>query len=202
MLDRIDRGGARFAEVQEVTGYWQALCRDGQPPAREAIDPRGMAGALPQTFLIERVAPGVARFRLAGMHLSDLMGMEVRGLELSSLIDAMQRTAFGQALEAVFAGPATLTCDLEAHRGIGRPALAARMVVLPLRAEGRGFHQALGCLATEGAIGRAPRVFSVARQTVLPHCAAPEPAEMMAGMAEKGEPYTPRRPHLRLVKTG
>ena len=31
------------------------------------------------------MAPSVARFRLAGAHLSELMGMEVRGMPMTAL---------------------------------------------------------------------------------------------------------------------
>ena len=57
-------------------------------PRRAEIDPRGIENALEYAFILERIAPGMARIRLAGIHLSDLMGMEVRGMPLTSFIDA------------------------------------------------------------------------------------------------------------------
>ena len=197
--------GARFPTLAEVRGYWEGLRQGGKPPLRSEVDPRGMAGALEHSFVLERVAPGVARFRIAGMELTDLMGMDVRGMPVLSLIDPPARADFGRALEGVFAGPAILEMALEAERGIGRPALEGRLLVLPLRNRAGSTALALGCLATEGAIGRAPRRFAIARQRLTP--LVPDPAPVMAdGMAEAPAPYVgplrpgPGHPHLRLVK--
>ena len=200
---------ARFPTLAEVRGYWEGLRQGGKPPLRSELDPRGMAGALEHSFILERVAPGVARFRIAGMGLTDLMGMEVRGMPVLSLIDPPSRADFGHALERVFAGPAILEMTLEGERGIGRPALEGRLLVLPLRNRVGTTALALGCLATDGAIGRAPRRFAIARQTLTPLVAAParEMAEGMAeGMAEAAAPFVgptgpvPGHPYLRLVK--
>ncbi len=192
----------RFPSLAEVRAYWEGLRHGGKPPLRSEIDPRGMAGALEHSFVLERVAPGVARFRIAGMDLTDMMGMEVRGMPVLSLIDPPARADFGRALEAVFAGPSILEMALEAERGIGRPALEGRLLVLPLRNRAGATALALGCLATEGAIGRAPRRFAIARQMLTP-LGLPAPA-MAEGMAEAAAPYVarpvPGHPYLRLVK--
>ena len=152
--------------LQGVRGYWEALRRDGGIPRRADVEPRGMASCLEHVFLLERVAPGLARFRLAGMHLTDLMGMDVRGMPLSALFDPLARSRLAQEVEQVFTGPAILEIGLEAERGIGRRALAGRMILLPLRGDGREPALALGCLVTEGAIGAAPRRFAVTNTLV------------------------------------
>jgi hypothetical protein len=155
-------GMARFAMLAEVRGYWEGL-RDGAAlPRRDQIDPRGIAGALESTFLLERVAPGVARFRLAGMQLHDLMGMDVRGMPLTALIEPLGRSRLTEAMETVFATPGILELWLEGERGIGRPALEGRMLVLPLISSRGVSDLALGCLALEGGMGRAPRRFAIA----------------------------------------
>jgi hypothetical protein len=198
---RVTSEGARFPTLAEVRGYWEGLRQGGLPPLRAEVDPRGMAGALEQSFVLERVAPGVARFRIAGMTLTDLMGMEMRGMPVTSLIDPPSRADFGRGLEAVFAGPSILEMALEAERGIGRPSLEGRLLVLPLRNRAGATALALGCLATEGTIGRVPRRFAIARTMVTPLVAAREMAE---GMAEEPAPFVPRpvpgHPYLRLVK--
>ena len=74
-----------FPALREVEAYWSGL-RDGRAmPARADVDPRGIQSALEYAFILERIAPGVARFRVAGMHLNDLMGMEVRGMPLTAM---------------------------------------------------------------------------------------------------------------------
>jgi len=153
--------GQRFGILTTVRAYWQSLRQGAALPAREAVDPRGIAQGLESTFLLERVAPGVARFRVAGMHLHDLIGLDVRGMPLSTLFDPAARTRLSDGLEAVFSTPAILEMGLEAERGLGRPQLDGRMLLLPLTDMQGQTTLALGCLAMAGALGRAPRRFAV-----------------------------------------
>ncbi|MGV8986742.1 MAG: PAS domain-containing protein [Cypionkella sp.] len=155
-------GGSHFAMLAEVRAYWEGLRENGGLPERDRIDPRGIAGALENTFLMERVAPGVARFRIAGMQLHDLMGMDVRGMPLSALFEPAARNRLADGLEGVFSTPAVLELWLEAERGIGRPALEGRLLVMPLTGVRGETDLALGCLAMSGALGRAPRRFAIA----------------------------------------
>lgn len=192
--------------LSEVRSYWEGLRGpDGLPPLRGAVDPRGISGALEHAFIVDRVAPGVARFRLAGAAICDLMGMDVRGMPMLSLIDPPDRAAFGPALETALTAPAILEMTLEAERGIGRPALQGLLLMLPLRRADGGAGMALGCLALVGTTGRAPRRFGIARRRLTPLDmeaeAAPEPAR---GLAEAQAPFVgqpTRVPHLRLVRT-
>ena len=207
-----------FPILAEVRAYWAGL-RDGAAlPRRDQIDPRGIAGALENTFLLERVAPGVARFRLAGMHLHDLMGMDVRGMPLTALIDPLGRNRLSGGVEQVFAAPAILDLTLEAERGIGRPPLEGRMLLLPLISSRGVSDLALGCLALEGGMGRAPRRFAIAglrNEVIGPRfdemrsvalAKASRPTTPAMALAQAGAAFTlstprpPRgKPHLRLV---
>lgn len=185
--------------LQSVRGYWEALRHDGGIPLRADVDPRGMASCLEHVFLLERVAPGLARFRLAGMHLTDLMGMDVRGMPLSALFEPAARFRLSLAVEQVFAAPAVLEIGLEAERGVGRKALAGRMILLPLRGDGRESPLALGCLVSEGTIGRAPRRFAVTNMLVETlQSNRPQPKAV-----ETAQPVfrAPPRPWLRLVSS-
>jgi hypothetical protein len=202
------------AKLAEVRAYWEGLREGAALPRRDQIDPRGIAGALENTFLVERVGHGIARFRLAGMQLHDLMGMDVRGMPLTALIAPAVRNQMTEAVETVFACPAIVEVWLEAERSLGRPALEGRMLLLPLVSARGSTDLALGCLAMAGVLGRTPRRFAIAGAVCTGTAqgggqAAPRPAqvtEMMPGMAEggrpfhHGEPRPPRaKPHLRLV---
>ncbi|MDP3961014.1 MAG: PAS domain-containing protein [Pseudorhodobacter sp.] len=200
-----------FAMIAEVRAYWEAL-RDGPTlPRRAQIDPRGIAGALEGAFILERIAPGIARFRLAGMALVDLMGMEVRGMPLSALFDPVGRRALAAGLEQVFSGPAVLDLRLASERGIGRPDLTGRMLILPLADDDGQTGLALGCLATAGEPGRTPRRFRITATTEQALAATPAPraprasTAPVAGLAEAAARYDPtaaiERPYLRLVKS-
>jgi hypothetical protein len=81
-----DSGGSDHQNqgmIAELRAYWEALREGEMLPRRDRVDPRGIAGALEHSFLIERIAPGVARFRISGMVFNDLMGMDIRGMPMS-----------------------------------------------------------------------------------------------------------------------
>jgi hypothetical protein len=196
-----------FPAVNEVEGYWTALASTGIPQ-RAKIDPRGIENALHNAFVLERIAPTVARFRLAGMHLSDLMGMEVRGMPLTALFLPESRTAIGQALDRAFDAPARVTLVLAGERGVGRGPLDARMVLLPLLDDGGRVTRVLGALEARGQIGRQPRRFSLVESRVATLAAPLQPAQPAAaepvrGMAEPApQVFTHnQRPYLRLVRS-
>lgn len=164
----------------QLRAYWEALRRGRLVPNRSDIDPRGIEGCLEYAFILERVAPGMGRFRLAGMHLNDLLGMEVRGMPLTALFAPAGRKAIAEVTEAVFSGPAVAELDLVAETAIGKPPMKARLIILPLKSDLGDVNRALGCLVAEGeAIGRTPRRFEVAAAQVTPIVqGAPTPAEL------------------------
>ncbi|PJE26030.1 PAS domain-containing protein [Pseudooceanicola antarcticus] len=159
---------ARFTTVQEVEAYWEAIRGGRLVPRRSDIDPRGIERALEYAFILERVAPGIARLRIAGSHLSDLMGMEVRGMPLSAFMTPQGRNQLGEILEEVFDNPAKATIDLLAERGIGKPEIEAKLLLLPMKSDLGDISRVLGCLATTGEIGRAPRRFEITGSRVTP----------------------------------
>ncbi len=207
----------RFPEIAEVDAYWTALKGSRQVPARLEIDPRGIEGALSSVFLLERIAPGIARIRLAGHDLNDLMGMEVRGMPFSSFMAPQTRARFADYLEQVFTAPAKLVADLSAERALGKPKCEARLLILPLTDTENRITRALGCLSVHGKIGRAPRRFTMTSQQLrpldgavpLPRAAKQE--QRVYSFAETPQPFDrpdQRRaqgmhdqPYLRLVKT-
>ncbi|OYX43258.1 MAG: hypothetical protein B7Z02_09640 [Rhodobacterales bacterium 32-67-9] len=205
------RKDMRFPCISEVRAYWEAL-RDGRlVPYRSEVDPRGIERALEYAFVLERIAPQVARFRLAGMHLNDLMGMEVRGMPLTSFFTPKGRAEIAALLDAVFTGPRTAELTLSAEAGLGKPAMAAKLLILPLRSDLGDVSRALGCLVAEGPIGRTPRRFDLVESMVSPimESAPTRPAMPMpatAGFAEPPASFTGVAPqpirsrgHLRLV---
>ncbi|OOY28131.1 hypothetical protein BMI90_09630 [Thioclava sp. L04-15] len=178
-ISRLGAGTGRRVS-NELRAYWEAL-RAGRPmPSRAEIDPRGIDRALAFAFILERVAPGIARFRLAGMHLNDLMGMEVRGMPLTSFFTPEARKGVAELTEAVFASPAIAEAQLSADRALGRPLLSARLLILPLTSDFGDVSRALGCLVAEGEIGRSPRRFELIRsQTrLLPTTRPMTPAQL------------------------
>ncbi|MBZ4022457.1 PAS domain-containing protein [Rhodobacter sp. TJ_12] len=178
---RLGETGVSRRVVAQMRAYWEGLRKGRDVPARAEIDPRGLESALEYAFILERVAPGMGRFRLAGMHLNDLMGMEVRGMPLTALFTPEGRKRVADATEAVFSGPSVAELVLTAEAGIGKPPMTARLILLPMKSDMGDVTRILGCLVGEGqAIGRTPRRFLVDAVHVEP--------------IKKGEPTQARTP--------
>ena len=176
-------GLSGFAPLHQVRAYWDGLRGADLVPCRRLIEPHGLRDALAHVFLVERIAPGVARFRLAGTHLTQLMGMEVRGMPLSALLVPASREGACSLVEAVFSGPSIVELALDSDRGLARPALQGRMILLPVSDDDDVCNRALGCLVTEGDAGRGPRRFAITRQrteTVRPRAPEAKPAPAFA----------------------
>lgn len=197
--------------------YWNSMRKGGDVPRRSDIDPRGIEALLENAMIAERIAPGLARLRIAGSHLSDLMGMEVRGMPVSAFIAPEHRDELADALTELFERPAIIKLQLRAEGGIGRPALTGQMMLLPLRSDLGDISRALGCLVTQGGLGRAPRRFHISSQSVtritLPQQRpAPLDVPVAQGLAEAPAIFDAKnvapalhsaseRPYLRLVKS-
>jgi len=178
-----------FPALREVEAYWDGL-RNGRPvPARSDIDPRGMQSALEFAFILERIAPGIARFRLAGMHLTDLMGMEVRGMPLTAMFVPESRAKISAVIESVCDTPQITTLTLKGERGIGRGSLDAQLLLCPLKSDLGDVNRILGCLQSKGNIGRQPRRFDAVETVSHPLInAGIQDTPMSEGMTEKGTP--------------
>ncbi|MBD3663259.1 PAS domain-containing protein [Sulfitobacter aestuariivivens] len=157
-----------FAAVSQVEAYWEALRAGRLLPKRSDINPRGIEKALENAFILERVAAGVARLRVAGSHLNDLMGMEVRGMPLTTFFAPDQRRRVADALEEMFQTPATCALSLHAPAASGRPEITGKLILLPLKSDLGDVSRALGCLVTQGDIGRTPRRFEIETQHFNP----------------------------------
>lgn len=172
---------ARQAEhMRAFRAYWNSMRKGHDVPRRSDIDPRRIEPLLSNAFIAERIAPGVTRLRIAGMHLSDLMGMEVRGMPISSFITPADRDAFALKLVDVFDRPATLSLDLRSKGGVGRPELTGTLIMLPLRSDLGDVSRALGCFVSHGQIGRTSRRFEIVNSHVEPLVAGIDPNGMLA----------------------
>ncbi|MBS8227693.1 PAS domain-containing protein [Vannielia litorea] len=186
----------RFPAVHALRRYWDDLRGPRQVPARAEVDPRAIEETLEYAFILERIAPGVGRFRLAGMHLNELMGMEVRGMPCTSMFMPEHRATLSRALEEVFAGPSTALLTLSGERGVGRPPMDGQMLLLPLASDFGDVTRALGCLCTIGPIGRAPRRFTVKDEVVRPvriEAGAPDSASALGTPLTREERLRQRR---------
>ncbi|HIC65033.1 MAG TPA: PAS domain-containing protein, partial [Paracoccus sp.] len=65
--------------------YWHGLRRGRAIPARSDVEPRGISRALDYAFILERIAPGAARMRLAGRHLIQI-GIHIRVIDIAVMV--------------------------------------------------------------------------------------------------------------------
>ncbi|WP_113910762.1 PAS domain-containing protein [Roseovarius dicentrarchi] len=189
--------------LADFAAYWQKMRRGTDVPRRSDIDPRGIEALLSNAFIAERIAPGLARLRIAGSHMTDLMGMEVRGMPLSAFITPSHRDALSHHLVSVFDQPATLRLSLASATG---PKLTGDMLILPLRSDLGDISRALGCLVTCGNLGRGPRRFDIVDAQVTPlegaaHPRLATPTLALTSDRRASEPHRAgQKSHLRLVK--
>ncbi|MFD1881011.1 PAS domain-containing protein [Paracoccus pacificus] len=172
--------------LTEMRAYWENLRNGRAVPARSDVEPKGMRRVLGHAFILERLAPGAARFRLAGRHLIDIMGMEVRGMPLSALFNPASRGRASDLLESVFSAPQSVEMEIESPSSYGRPPLKGGLLLLPLRSDLGDVTRALGCLVGDGQIGRAPRRFDLVSETLRPLLPGGSVQDPAAGRARDG----------------
>ncbi|WP_417675913.1 PAS domain-containing protein [Pseudodonghicola sp.] len=202
------RRGQSLSPLRQAEAYWLALCGPDSLPRRSQIDPRGLANILDHTFILERVAPRVARFRLAGQVLEDLAGMDVRGLPFTALFADGARVEAGSTLERVFSTPNVAELRLSLSRGGGHPMGEGRLLLLPLTTDEGEIARALGVIVADPACRSLPCRFEVSDRLLrATPGAALRPAGPAApaqsapeGFAEPRAAYAETGAHLRLVK--
>ena len=172
------RARINFPAIGRVEAYWEGLRNGRLMPMRSEIDPRGIADVLEFAFVLERVAPGLARMRLAGMHLNELMAMEVRGMPLTAIFLPEARREMQDVTECVMETPAAVRVTLASDSGLRRAPLEAQIILLPMRDEEGRATRILGALQTRGEIGHGPRRFTIrdVETKVLEGLALPEAA--------------------------
>jgi hypothetical protein len=210
-MDRF-RNGKSLPAVRQAEAYWTALRTDGEIPFRSQIDPRGIENLLEYAFILERIAPGIARFRLAGQHLSALAGMEVRGMPLTSFFTVEGRQVVSAATEKMFDTPAVVRLDLTSQARIGRSPLKGHLLMMPLRSDLGDVSRALGVLVTGQKAGSGQCRFDISSSEIS-HVAGPDAkadtdlnvvpgvSDHLAGFAEDQSPLASRGNYLRLVSS-
>lgn len=202
--------GTSLSPLRQAEAYWTALRKGSGIPLRSQIDPRGLENLLPSAFIVERIAPTIARFRLAGQTVTGLAGMEVRGMPLSALFTPGSRNRIGATLEAVFDTPAVAELSLLSETRHFRTAFEARMILLPLKTELGDISRALGVLVSDKpATEQSPVRFDMTGSLVRPVTGLHYPEnERPAAQAETAPGFSApeqrpfgRAPHLKLVKT-
>ena len=143
--------------LQELEQYWQSLRTDGDIPKRADVDPAAIDKALPYTFVLQRVAPGVARMRVAGQKLHEVLRMDPRGMPVSAFFCAEDRSTLAVHLESAFCEPALIAMPVQGAAGLLRGTVKGAMLLLPMRDEHGDVSRVLGALVTDGPLGARSR---------------------------------------------
>ncbi|MDX2482100.1 MAG: PAS domain-containing protein [Pseudodonghicola sp.] len=197
VLDRF-RSGRSLSPLRQAEAYWLALCGETGVPRRSQIDPRALGNILEHSFILERVSRRAARFRLAGDHLSDLAGMDLRGIPFTALFADEARAEAGAILQRVFTAPAVAELRLQTPLSARVPALEARMLLLPLATEDGDVARALGVLIADRTLRAPPVRFDIANRLLRPVATATQPpAQALVQEIDPAQAEHPRKPLTR-----
>ena len=186
----------------EMEACWRAMRVGGGLPRRRDLDPCRMEGALPHAFVLERMAPGVARLRVAGQAIAAHVGGEARGLPLTTLFAPASRPALGLWLDRCFGRPGLVELPLESQAGAFRAGVPGRLLLLPLLDAEGGVTRALGGIFLDRPSRRARAPFDLVHDAPArwEHIRLPGAAPaLVIGGRQAPRPAGAGRPRLRLV---
>ena len=141
-----------------LENHWQSLRHGQNTPARADVDPAAIDKALSWTFILHRVAPGVARIRVAGQNLHDFLRMDPRGMPISAFFDADDRSTLSVHVESVFSDPALIMIPLHRPAALLRPEVQGALLLMPLTNHLGEVTRAIGALVTDRSLGQRRRV--------------------------------------------
>lgn len=190
--------------LAQFDAYWQALAAQyGAPPFRQHIDPRALQNGLENALMVEEMAPGHARLRVAGQVFDKLLGSDPRGMPLSAFFLPAARANLQALLGQVFATPAGARLLVSKPAAFFGQANNGILQLWPLRDDTGAVTRALGCLvlARAPAQSRAPQRLSIAHHSLQP-LACPAPPTAPQGPAQKKDAPRKGAAHLVVVKGG
>lgn len=164
-----DMPGQSDPILKSLEQYWQTLRHAQRLPARNDVAPSKIDDALPHAFILQRVAPGTARFRVAGQRLHDLLKMDARGMPFSTIFLPDAREQAQSLLEFAFSSPAIVCIPLVSPATLLRPALEGKILLLPLRDSDDNTTRMLGALVTQAHTANRPRRFTIPQGARIRH---------------------------------
>lgn len=124
--------------------YWNKVRGNRTtPPRRFEVDPGKIATILPSTFILERLDADAYRFRLAGTHVCDMFGAELRGTNFLAGWQPADRASLVRHLSALSKQGAVEVVHMEAAP-VARASTPFEVLLLPLRHTGESIDRILG----------------------------------------------------------
>lgn len=165
------------AVIGDVMAYWGSLraAAGGDIPTRASVDPKAISAHLGQVFIASLTTPRVARLRIVGAGIADLMGLDPRGMVLGALFDAPARNEVTEALAQIAEG-ARVIIPLRADAAPGQSHLTAVMALMPLRGADGQINQMLGVIGVNGTVGPFARKLTLASARIAAKPLQPRPA--------------------------
>ncbi|MEM8536897.1 MAG: PAS domain-containing protein [Pseudomonadota bacterium] len=153
--------GADDPILEKLENYWNGLRHSKRIPARNDVEPSEIDYILPHAFILQRVAPGLARMRVAGQKLHDLLKMDARGMPVTTLFHHDSRDQIKDLLESAFMDPAIVSLPLHSPGSLMRPEINGAMLLLPLHDHEGKSNRLLGALVTDLEKTNRPRRFTI-----------------------------------------
>ncbi len=141
--------------------YWRTLRHARHIPARNHLNPSKIDHALPHAFILQRVAPGTARFRVAGQRIFEMLKMDARGMPFSTLFHPQAHEGIADFIEIAFGEPAILGLPLISPSTLTRPKIEGAMLLLPMQDDAGQTNRLLGAFVTPDAPQMRPRRFGI-----------------------------------------
>jgi hypothetical protein len=128
---------------ETLFSYWDKVRGNRTTPRRFEIEPGKIAAILPSTFILERIDAEAYRFRLAGTHVCELFGSELRGTNFLDGWSPSDRVALIRHFAAISKQGAVETIHMEAAP-VARASSTFEVLLLPLRHTGEDIDRVLG----------------------------------------------------------
>lgn len=123
--------GMQHTTSKILHDYWNEVRADRPAPRRVEIEPSRIAAILPDTLIIERLAPRKLRFRLAGTRVCEHFGMELRGVDFLSLWSSSDQDILIANIDRTIADATGATLGVKSVTTAGRMTLS-ELILLPL----------------------------------------------------------------------
>ena len=190
--------------LSTLEDYWRSLRDADTIPARTSLDPAQIEQILPYTFILQRVAYGTARFRVAGQRIQDLLRLDPRGMPFTTLFREDVQDDVRMLAEGAFTDPAIVGLPLYAPAQLIRPCAEATMLLLPLNDRTGETTRLLGALVCDGNPSTKPRRFEIKdgvrhRYERLNIGEAAQKGTQVIARSEQKRPDVMKRPALQLV---
>jgi len=196
--------------IRTLFGYWNKVRAGRLAPHRLEIEPSRIAGALAETFMLERFGATSYSYRLAGTRVCELFGCELRGRNFLEGWSKEDRDVLERDLAAICEAGAIALLTLEGGDG-PRHRLELEAILLPLMYAGNKITRILGAISAACApmwLATQPlRRCQLLRHELVWPDGRPYRAQEGAGQPREvakrsGAPIAGSRHHLRVLQGG